>query len=86
MLAIAALLVPVSVAPDAHAAGHMVSAGSPSEKLTTIVVHSDAMDRDIPLTVIKPRDPSQPRGVLYLLNGAGGGEDSASWLARTDIE
>ncbi|MDF3280716.1 alpha/beta hydrolase family protein [Gordonia sp. N1V] len=86
VLAIAALLVPVGVAPDAHAAGHMVSAGSPSEKLTTIVVHSDAMDRDIPLTVIKPRDPSQPRGVLYLLNGAGGGEDSASWLARTDIE
>lgn len=26
-----------------------------------------------------------PRGVLYLLNGAGGGEDAANWTDRTDI-
>ena len=38
--------------------------------MTDIVVHSDAMNRDVPLTVIKPADETKPRGVLYLLNGA----------------
>lgn len=50
-----------------------------------VVVHSAAMDRDIPLSVLKPRDTSKPRGVFYLLNGAGGGEDSANWFENTDI-
>ncbi|ASR01559.1 alpha/beta hydrolase [Gordonia rubripertincta] len=69
----------------AAAAPSLVTAGSPTERVTDIVVHSDAMNKDIPLTVIKPADESKPRGVLYLLNGAGGGEDGANWLAKTDI-
>jgi S-formylglutathione hydrolase FrmB len=35
--------------------------------------------------VQRPADASVPRPVLYLLNGAGGGQDDASWQRRTDI-
>jgi len=52
----------------------------------TVVVYSASMDRQIPVTVLKPRDDSKPRPVLYLLNGAGGGEDAASWAEKTDYE
>lgn len=83
--ATAALLAPTAITPAAHATP-LVSAGSVTAKTTTIVVHSTAMNRDIPLTVIAPRDVSRPRGVLYLLNGAGGGEDAANWVNKTDIE
>ena len=50
-----------------------------------ILVHSAAMNRDIPLQVIAPRDRSRPAPVLYLLNGAGGGEDNANWQAKSDV-
>jgi S-formylglutathione hydrolase FrmB len=54
-------------------------------KRVDLVVYSASMDRDIPLSVILPNDRSAPRPTLYLLNGAGGGEDAATWLARTDV-
>ncbi len=43
------------------------------------------MERDIPLEVILPADGSEPRPTLYLLNGAGGGEDRATWQRQTDV-
>ena len=51
-----------------------------------VEVYSAAMGRNIPLTVLRPKDKSRPAPVLYLLNGAGGGEDSASWKAKTDYQ
>ena len=54
-------------------------------KRLDLVVYSASMNRDIPLSVILPKDQSAPRPTLYLLNGAGGGEDAATWLARTDV-
>ncbi len=45
-------------------------------------VFSTAMGRDISVTVQRPRDASQPRPVLYLLNGADGGEGTANWVSR----
>lgn len=50
----------------------------------TLYVYSAAMDKEIPLEVWRPADTSVPRPTLYLLNGAGGGEDSATWQYRTD--
>ncbi|GAB2669103.1 alpha/beta hydrolase [Nocardia goodfellowii] len=47
-------------------------------------VYSAAMDRTFPVEVQRPADASVPRPTLYLLNGAGGGEDQASWNAKTD--
>ncbi|WP_062994327.1 alpha/beta hydrolase [Nocardia mikamii] len=50
-----------------------------------LYVHSAAMNRTFPVDVQRPADASVPRPTLYLLNGAGGGEDDASWQKRTDI-
>ncbi|WP_428847685.1 alpha/beta hydrolase [Nocardia tengchongensis] len=50
----------------------------------TLHVHSAAMDTDIAVEVQRPADPSAPRPVLYLLNGAGGGQDTATWKRNTD--
>ncbi|MDL9936857.1 alpha/beta hydrolase family protein [Gordonia sp. ABSL1-1] len=50
-----------------------------------MVVHSAAMSRDIPLHVIRPRHDPAGAPTLYLLNGAGGGEDGANWLDQTDL-
>lgn len=49
-----------------------------------VYVYSAAMNKEIPLDVLRPKDTSVPRPTLYLLNGAGGGEDDASWQYRTD--
>lgn len=43
------------------------------------------MDRDIDLTIVTPADASRPRGVLYLMNGAAGGENRANWVHQTDL-
>lgn len=50
----------------------------------TMYVYSASMQREIPLDVLRPADTSVPRPTLYMLNGAGGGEDAATWRARTD--
>ncbi|MDO4909534.1 MAG: alpha/beta hydrolase family protein [Corynebacterium sp.] len=46
--------------------------------------HSPSMDRNIPLIVLRADDSKGPRPVLYLLNGADGGESTANWLFHTD--
>ena len=55
-----------------------------SAQQVTAIVYSASMRKMIPLTILRPKDASKPRPTLYLLNGAGGGEDSATWAARTD--
>ncbi|RJO76328.1 esterase family protein [Nocardia panacis] len=49
-----------------------------------IYIGSAAMDAFIPVDVLRPADTSVPRPTLYLLNGAGGGEDDATWQRNTD--
>ncbi|MDR2280551.1 MAG: esterase family protein [Gordonia sp. (in: high G+C Gram-positive bacteria)] len=68
----------VSSVPVAYHNGDL---NKPSRLLVT--VFSASMQRDIPLDVLVPAN-STPAPVFYLLNGAGGGEDSASWANRTD--
>ncbi|WP_415042651.1 alpha/beta hydrolase [Gordonia sp. (in: high G+C Gram-positive bacteria)] len=72
-------------AGTAHAApaSRIISSYDDSKQETTLVVYSAAMRQSFPITVLKPRNAGKPRPVLYLLNGAGGGEDSATWAART---
>ncbi|RDI64624.1 S-formylglutathione hydrolase FrmB [Nocardia pseudobrasiliensis] len=50
-----------------------------------LYVYSAAMDETFPVDVQRPADASVARPTLYLLNGAGGGEDDASWVKKTDI-
>ncbi|MGV9823003.1 alpha/beta hydrolase [Nocardia xishanensis] len=47
-------------------------------------VYSAAMDENVVIDVQRPADASVPQPTLYLLNGAGGGEDDASWVARSE--
>lgn len=54
-----------------------------SPQQVTAIVYSASMDKLIPVTVLLPKDKSKPAPTLYLLNGAGGGEDSATWAAKT---
>ncbi len=74
----------VTAAANASEA-YLVSTTKNSDRKVTISVYSPSMDRNIPLEVILPADRSRPRPTLYLLNGAGGGEDSATWQRRTDV-
>lgn len=76
----------VEAAAKPNGGTKLVSAmpGSASNKMR-LVVRSESMGRDIPLEVIRPADTSKPAPTLYLLNGAGGGEDSASWQRQADI-
>ncbi len=46
------------------------------DRQLNMYVYSAAMEKVILLEVIRPADTSVPRPTLYLLNGAGGGEDS----------
>ncbi len=55
-----------------------------SAQQTTLIVYSAAMRRLVPVNVLRPNNRTKPRPTLYLLNGgAGGGEDSATWAAKT---
>ncbi|MEV6430856.1 alpha/beta hydrolase family protein [Nocardia sp. NPDC051463] len=54
------------------------------ERNVRLRVHSAAMDATFPVDVLRPSDTSVPRPTLYLLNGAGGGQDLATWKRNTD--
>lgn len=73
---------PAQAAPTSS----IVSSTDDSPQQVTLMVHSASMDRTIPVTVLTPKNRTRPAPALYLLNGAGGGEDSATWNARTDYK
>ncbi|MEU8898598.1 alpha/beta hydrolase family protein [Nocardia sp. NPDC048505] len=79
----AAVLVP---APAAAEPEHAKITGSwPKDDRTVQVrVYSAAMRQDIMVDVLRPADRSTPAPALYLLNGGGGGQDSATWQKNTD--
>ncbi|MFD0360483.1 alpha/beta hydrolase [Nocardia sp. GCM10030253] len=54
------------------------------ERNVRLRIHSAAMNATFPVDVLRPSDTSAPRPTLYLLNGAGGGQDSATWKRNTD--
>lgn len=58
--------------------------GAEAYRLTEETYYSPAMNRDIPLIVIRAKKESGPRPTIYLLNGAGGGEQPANWVKQTD--
>ncbi len=69
-------------APDSHA--HVTSLGHVRGSLWDITVHSPAMGADIPFQLIRPSGAPPGAPTVYLLNGAGGGEDGSGWLEETD--
>ncbi|KJF20395.1 MULTISPECIES: alpha/beta hydrolase [Rhodococcus] len=56
-----------------------------NDRQLVVNVYAASMDKMVPIQVITPADNSEPRPILYLLNGAGGGEDSATWQRQTDV-
>ncbi|CAM3694870.1 alpha/beta hydrolase family protein [Smaragdicoccus niigatensis] len=63
----------------------IVKQAGDNPRFPVYLVHSPSMNRDVGLQVIRAADTSVPRPTLYLLNGAGGGEDNATWSAQTDL-
>ncbi|MFZ2239441.1 MAG: alpha/beta hydrolase family protein [Gordonia amarae] len=67
----------------AAAPSHIVYNTKVDDQQVTLIVYSASMDKNIPVTVLVPRNRNRPSPTLYLLNGAGGGEDGAQWDQRT---
>lgn len=51
-----------------------------------VSVWSDKMQAEVPNIVQRPANGAADAPVLYLVNGAGGGEDSATWQAQSDVK
>ena len=95
--AIAAAMVPVVATGTAQAQGGTINytkatAGNkvvetklPDGRLI-VSIWSEAMGQEVPNIVQAPRDRNAKAPVLYLVNGAGGGEDSATWQAQSDVK
>lgn len=83
--AVAAGAAPHAVAAPSHDTAHIIGTTEVSAHRRVLDVHSPAVGRTVPLTVLLPATAG-PHPVLYLLNGAGGGEDGANWLSQTDVE
>ncbi len=76
-----------AVAPNATAepASSITGSWEVDDRTVQLRVHSASMDTDIMVNVQRPADRSVPRPTLYLLNGGGGGQDSATWQKNTDV-
>ncbi|WP_232052086.1 alpha/beta hydrolase [Nocardia cyriacigeorgica] len=92
MLAIAAAMLAAApgaaaVAPNAVAepASEITGSWEVDDRTVQVRVYSASMDTDIMVNVQRPADRSVPRPTLYLLNGGGGGQDSATWQKNTDV-
>lgn len=55
-----------------------------NDRQQTVMVYSPAMDREIPIQVIRAADTTTPRPTMYLLNGSGGGPNESGWDVQTD--
>ncbi|WP_280227822.1 alpha/beta hydrolase [Nocardia farcinica] len=70
--------------PTAPDGSKITKAEIKDDRNLRLYVYSAAMDENVIIDVQRPADASVPRPTLYLLNGAGGGEDDASWVAKSD--
>ena len=50
-----------------------------------VSVWSESMQTEVPNIVHPPADGDDDAPVYYLVNGAGGGEDAATWQAQSDV-
>ncbi|RDI64612.1 S-formylglutathione hydrolase FrmB [Nocardia pseudobrasiliensis] len=76
------LVIPVADAQSDDSA--ILAVKTDDARHQTLTVHSAAMAADIPVEVQRAADQSAPRPVLYMLLGAGGGVDGATWASKTD--
>ncbi len=79
-LVAALLATPAPASADAYIANKTVT----DARHWTLEVYSPSMNRTVPVQVQLAARRHSP--VLYLLNGAGGGEDKATWAQNTDVD
>nr|WP_237754928.1 alpha/beta hydrolase family protein [Nocardia nova] len=65
-------------------AGGVVSVEQIGDRQERVMVYSPAMDRPIPVLVVRAAGTT-PRPTLYLLNGSQGGPGESGWDAQTDV-
>ncbi|WP_369801746.1 alpha/beta hydrolase [Nocardia sp. BMG51109] len=68
-----------ATAPDGS---HLAGVERIDDRNIRLQIYSAAMDQKFPVEIQLPTDRSRPRPSLYLLSGAGGGLDEASWQAK----
>nr|WP_069165987.1 alpha/beta hydrolase family protein [Nocardia altamirensis] len=68
----------------ATAAPGVVSVEDVNDRQQNVLVFSPAMNRPIPVQVIRAADRATPRPTMYLLNGSGGGPNESGWDVQTD--
>lgn len=94
---IAAAMVPVVATGTAQAQGGSIQYTKATAGKTVVEtpladgrlivsVWSEKMQIEVPNIVQRPADGNLRAPVLYLVNGAGGGEDSATWQAQSDVK
>ncbi|MFD8100105.1 alpha/beta hydrolase [Nocardia fluminea] len=83
-LASAGLALPASVAVAQPATAGVVSSVDIDDRRQLVTVFSPAMDKPIPVQVIRAADTENPRPTMYLLNGSQGGPNQSGWDAQTD--
>lgn len=66
-------------------AATFVGAGVAQADSALIYVHSDAMNKDIPVKVLKAAGEG-PAPTIYLLDGLRAPDDNNGWLIETDVE
>lgn len=95
--AVAAAMVPVVATGTAQAQGgsiqytkataaNKVAETKLADGRMIVSVWSEKMQLEVPNIVQRPADGNASAPVLYLVNGAGGGEDSATWQAQSDVK
>lgn len=80
----ASLLGAAGTAAGMPESARVVSVEQVADRLQRVLVFSPAMNRSIPVLVVRAADTGRARPTMYLLNGSQGGPNESGWDAQTD--
>ncbi|MFJ2839160.1 MULTISPECIES: alpha/beta hydrolase [Nocardia] len=87
MVAVAAAAGPATLAGPAvgEPSAGVVTVQDLGDRRQVVSVYSAAMERSVPVQVLRAADQARPRPTLYLLNGSQGGPNGSGWDAQTEV-